>query len=146
MTKAARRLAFALKATEPLGIAAHFGREKFDGDAIAEQDVARAIDSAHAAFAEQVLDLVLAVEDATHERIRIFLEDLAVFRTKAEVIVVLVVAGRAELHACSSLQRKCQKPDCEGGRRLRKNQGRRRVRLATIALANGRASDTVYSQ
>src|SRR5436189_333570 len=44
MTKATRSLAFALKTPQPFSVAAHFGRQKFDGNAIAQQNVTCAID------------------------------------------------------------------------------------------------------
>ena len=63
MTEAARGLAFTTKAAQPLRIVAHLRREDFDRHLIAEQDVARTIDRAHSAFADQRLDVILTVED-----------------------------------------------------------------------------------
>src|SRR5207248_7181344 len=113
---AARRLTLALKTTQPLGIAAHFRREQLDGDTIAEQNVTRAIDRAHAAFAQQRFDLVLAVENRADKTGRIFLQHFAVFGTEAQVVVELIIAGWAVLHADASLQRssKGQKRDPQG--------------------------------
>src|SRR5258708_29938330 len=105
MAKAPRRLPFPLKATQPFSVAAHFGRQDFDGDAVAEQNVARAIDGAHAAFAEDGFDLILAVERGPYERRRIFFEDFAVFLAKAQAVVKFFLADRAVLHAGASLQR-----------------------------------------
>ncbi len=96
MTKASRRLAFALKTTQPFRVAAHLWRQQLDRHAIAEQDVARAIDRAHPAFAQQGLDLILAVEHGADERLE----------TKAQAIVKLFLADRAVLHAGISLQRR----------------------------------------
>jgi hypothetical protein len=62
VTKAARRLAFALKSPQPFGVAAHLWRQNFDGYPIAQQDMARSINRAHATLAEQVFDLILAIE------------------------------------------------------------------------------------
>ena len=68
MTKTTRRLSFAPETSQPFGVVSHFRRQNFDGDAIAKQDVARTINRAHAAFAEQRLHLVLAVEHGVDDR------------------------------------------------------------------------------
>src|SRR5438309_8171501 len=99
MTKTARRLAFALKPAQPFSVAAHFRREHFDRDAIAEQNVPREIHGAHAAASQQGFNLILAVEDAADESLRIFLKHFAVFGTEAYVVVVLAIAGGTKLHA-----------------------------------------------
>ncbi len=68
--------------------------------------MARAIDRAHPAFAQQGLDLILAVEHGADERLRIFFENGAVLETKAQAVVKLFLADRAVLHAGISLQRR----------------------------------------
>ena len=67
MTKAARGLAFALKTAEPFSVTAHLWRQDFDRDAIAEQNVARAIDRTHTAFAQQGFDLILPIQNLAYE-------------------------------------------------------------------------------
>src|SRR5712692_4588129 len=106
MTKAPRRLAFALKTTQPFGVAAHLWRQDLDRDAVAQQDMARAIDGAHAAFAQHGLDLVLAIKRGADERRWIFFENFAVLRAKAQAVVKLFFADRAVLHSGISLQRR----------------------------------------
>src|SRR5438067_2165892 len=122
MTKSPRGLAFALKSAQPFGVAAHFWRQNFDRDAIAEQDMTRAIDGAHSTFAQHGFDLVLAVECSADERRRIFFENLAVFRAEANAVVEFFVASGAVLHSGASLQQKpvgsadilvCLSADCE---------------------------------
>src|ERR1700730_7591665 len=98
MTKAPRRLTFALKAAQPFGVAAHFRRQQLDGHAIAEQNVPRAIDRAHAAFAEKGFDLILAVQSTTDQRRRIFFQDFAVLPAEANTVIEFFVTERAVLH------------------------------------------------
>ena len=68
MTKAPRRLALASKTAQPFGIVPHLRRQDLDGHAVAEQDVTRAVDGAHAAFAQHCLDLILAIKNSVNER------------------------------------------------------------------------------
>src|SRR5882724_10244661 len=103
MTKAAGRLTFALKAAQPFSVAAHFRRQQLNGDAIAEQNVPRAIDRAHSTFAQQSFDLVLAVELLADQRRRIFFQYLAIGGAEAQSVVIFSVAGRAVLHGGTSL-------------------------------------------
>ena len=109
MTKAARCLAFALKPAQPFGVAPHFRRQDFDRHAVAQQDMAGAIDGAHTAFAQHGFDLILAVEGRADQRRRILFQDFAVFRAEAYAVVEFFVAGRAVLHAEVSLQRSGEK-------------------------------------
>ena len=83
MTKAARGLAFPLKTAQPFRVTAHLWRQYFDRHAIPEQNVPRPVDCAHAAFAQQGFDLILAIKDLAHERRRILFENLAVRGTEA---------------------------------------------------------------
>src|SRR6185503_9922437 len=99
MAETARCLAFTSKASEPLGVGPDFGRKNFDGYAIAEQDVARAIDCPHAAFAEQRFHLILAVEHGVDDGSRIGLENLAINRTEGYAVVVFRFAGSAVFHS-----------------------------------------------
>jgi formyltetrahydrofolate hydrolase len=91
MSKAARRLAFALKAAQPFGVTAHFRRQDFDRNPVTEQNVTRAIDCAHAALPQQRFDLVLTVEGFAHERAGIFFQHLAVFRAETYAVVEFFV-------------------------------------------------------
>src|SRR5215213_10495632 len=78
MTKTTRCLALTSKSSQPLGIRSDFGRKNFDGNAVAEQDVASAINCSHSTFAEQRFHLVLAVEHGIDDGSRIGLEHLAI--------------------------------------------------------------------
>src|SRR3569832_1477312 len=99
MAETPRCLAFTSKSSEPLGVGPDFGRKDFDSDAIAEQDVARAIDCSHAAFAKQRFHLVLAVEHGVDDGSRIDLQNLAINRTEGYAIVVFCFAGSAVFHS-----------------------------------------------
>src|SRR5207302_4851797 len=103
MPKAPRRLAFALKPAQPFSVAAHFWRQHLNRDAIAEQDVPRAIYRAHATPTEQSVNLILSVENAADKRVRIFFQHLAVFGTEADIVVVLAIAGGTKLHEISTV-------------------------------------------
>src|ERR1044072_2283675 len=98
MTKTPRCLAFASKSSQPLGIRSDFRRKDFDRDAIAEQDVAGAIDCTHSAFAEQRFHLVLAVEHGVDDGYRIDLENLAVNRAEGYAVLVFRFAESAVFH------------------------------------------------
>src|SRR4051812_40747482 len=98
MTKAAGGLAFALKAAQPFGVAAHLRRQYLNRDPIAQQNVARAKNGAHAAFAQQSFDLILAVEDLADERAGILFQDFAVLWTEADAVVEFFVADGTEFH------------------------------------------------
>jgi hypothetical protein len=91
MAKAAGGLPFPLKTAQPFGVAAHFRRQNFDRHAIAQQNVARAIDGAHTAFTQQRFDLVLAIEGFTDKRAGILFQDLAVLGTKTYGVVEFFV-------------------------------------------------------
>src|SRR5215213_605318 len=99
MTKTTRCLALTSKSSQPLGIRSDFGRKNFDGNAVAEQDVASAIDCSHSAFAEQRFHLVLAVEHGIDDGSRIGLEHLAINRTEGYAVVVFRFAGSAVFHS-----------------------------------------------
>src|SRR6476661_6779670 len=99
MAKTARGLAFASEATQPFGVIAHFRGKHFDRDAIAEQDVARAIDGSHAAFAQERFHLVLAVEHGIDDRCGIGFEYFPVNRTEAHAVVIFCFAGRAVFYS-----------------------------------------------
>jgi hypothetical protein len=86
MTEATGGLAFTSKATEPFGIVLHFARQNLYGNSIAKQDVTAKVNGAHAAFAEQGLDFVLAVEDSVDQRGRIVFQNFAVGRAKAHAV------------------------------------------------------------
>src|SRR6266508_193765 len=62
MSKTASSLPLALKTAQPFSIAAHFRRQDFDRDAIAEQNVTCTIDGTHSAFAQHAFDLILAIK------------------------------------------------------------------------------------
>jgi len=98
VAKASRRLALALEAAQPFGIAAHLRRQDFNRDAIAEQNVPRAIDRAHPPFAQHAFDLILAVEHAADQGRRIFFQNFTVLRAKAHRVIEFFVADRAVLH------------------------------------------------
>src|ERR1051326_460289 len=102
MAKTTRCLTFAPEASQPLGVSPDFGRKNFDSDAITEQDVTRAVNCAHTAFAEQRLHLVLAIEHGVDDGSRIRLEDLAIDCTEAYGVVVFCFAGGAIFHGQSS--------------------------------------------
>jgi hypothetical protein len=93
MAKAAGRLTFALKAAQPFRVASHFGRQHFNGYAIAEQNVPRAINGAHSTLAEEGLDLILTVKHLARQRRWIFFQDLAVSRAEADTVIEFLVAG-----------------------------------------------------
>src|SRR5688572_6987554 len=99
MTKATRRLTFTPESSQPFGVVSDLGRQHFDRDAIAEQDMARAINCSHAAFAEQRLHLVLPVEHGVDDRRWIGLQHLAINRTEADAVVVFRFAGSAVFHS-----------------------------------------------
>ena len=99
MTKASRRLPFAPEPSQPLRVVSNLRRQHFYCHAIAEQDVPRPVNCAHAAFAQQRFHLVLPVEHGIDDRRRIGLEDLSVYRTEAHAVVVFCVAGGAVFHS-----------------------------------------------
>jgi len=99
MSKTTRCLTFTPESSQPLGIRSDFRRQNFDGHAIAEQNVAGAIDGSHSAFAEQRFHLVLAVEHGVDDGSRIGLENLPVNRTEANAVVVFCFAGSAVFHS-----------------------------------------------
>src|SRR5215208_1654578 len=98
MTKTTGGLAFTSEASQPLGVGSHFRRQYFDRDTVAEENVPRAIDCSHPAFAEQRFHLVLAVENGVDDGSRVGLEDLAINRTEANAVVVFRFAGSAVFH------------------------------------------------
>ena len=106
MAKATGRLTFTPEPSQPFGVVPDLGRENLDGDAIAEQDVARAINRSHAAFAEQRLHLVLPVEHCIDDRRGVGLQDLAINRTEAHAIVVFCFAGSAVFHSGTGHKRR----------------------------------------
>src|ERR1043166_8880811 len=99
MTKASSGLAFATEAPQPLGVGAHFRRQDFYRDAIAQQDVPCQVNRTHPAFAKQRFNLILAIEDGANERGRIVFKYLAVGGTEADIILVFCFADSAVFHA-----------------------------------------------
>src|ERR1051325_3164907 len=62
MSKTTSRLTLAPEPSQPFGVRSNFRRKNFDGDTIAKQNMPRAIDCSHPAFAQQRFHLVLPVE------------------------------------------------------------------------------------
>src|ERR1044072_5270973 len=106
MAKPARRLAFALKAAQPFGVAAHFRRQQLDCDPITQQNVPRAINGAHPTFSQNALNLVLAVEHSSDYRGGILFQNFSVVGTEANAIFEFLFAGQAKFHWRASLQRR----------------------------------------
>ena len=101
MTEAACGLALALEAAQPFRVRAHFGAQHLDDDAVAQQDVARAMERAHAAARDEGLDLVLPVEHlADLERRRVF-EHRAVIWTETRRAFKSAAALGTEFHVKS---------------------------------------------
>src|SRR5262245_2840980 len=98
MTKTTRRLPFTSEPAQPLNVGPHFRRQNFYRHPIAEQDMTRAIDSAHAALTEQRFHLILAVEHRVDNRSRISLQHFAVNRTEAHAVIIFCFAGGAVFH------------------------------------------------
>ncbi len=99
MAKTPRGLTFAPEASQPFRVCSDLRRKNFDSDAIAEQDVTRAINRSHSTFAQQRFHLVLAVEHGVDERSRVGLQHFAVNRTEAHAVVVFCLAERTVFHS-----------------------------------------------
>src|SRR5687768_7675698 len=97
--QASCRLALATEASQPVRIVSHLGRENLDRNAIAKQNVACQIDRTHSALAQQGFDLILAIEDRTHQRRGIVFQNLPVSRAEAHIIFKLCFAKGAVFHA-----------------------------------------------
>ena len=69
VTDRRRGLGFLQKAVGDLFLARHVGAQDFDGDLLVDDLVPREVDDSHAAFAENRLDLVAAVEGRSDVRV-----------------------------------------------------------------------------
>ena len=67
VAKTPRGLALALEAAQPFCVTAHFRWQDLNCNAIAQQNVPRAINRAHPAFAQHAFDLILAVEHGPNQ-------------------------------------------------------------------------------
>ncbi len=99
MAKAAGGLTFATESSQPLRIVSDFRGKDFDSHAIAEQDMSRAINRTHPAFAQQRFHLILPVEHRVDDGGGIGFQHLAVNRTEAHAVVVFGFAGGAVFHS-----------------------------------------------
>jgi hypothetical protein len=96
----ARRARFAPQPLDGVLVARHLGPQDLDRDVVADEEVARAVDRAHPAAPEALLDRVLAVEDAADERVPALdrPQRHAVVRTEDPPVVELFVADGAAFH------------------------------------------------
>jgi hypothetical protein len=99
MSETARGASLALEASEPFGVAAHLRPERFDHHTVAQKDVARTVDCAHAALRDEALDLVLAVEHLPDQIGFNLRKHLAVARAEAHGVFKSLMALRAAFHA-----------------------------------------------
>src|SRR2546421_5664512 len=98
MTEAARGLALALEAAQPFRVRAHFGAQHLDDDAVAQQDVARTMERAHAAARDEGFDVVLPVEHLPDLEWRRVFEHRAVVRAEARRALESAAALGTEFH------------------------------------------------
>jgi hypothetical protein len=98
VAKTPGRLTFAPESSQPLGVVAYLRWENFYGDTIAQKNVAREINGAHAAFTKQRFDVVLPVEDRSHQRRRIIFQNFTVNGAEAHAIIVFRLADGAVFH------------------------------------------------
>jgi hypothetical protein len=98
VTKATRGLSFTLKAAEPFRVVAHFRREDFDGDAVAQKRVARSEDRSHPALCYESFYLVLTIKGLPDTALMVCVKRLAVARAKAHRVPVARPAFLADFH------------------------------------------------
>jgi hypothetical protein len=98
VSEAARGAPLALEAAQPFGVAAHLRLERFDDDAVAQQDVPPAIDRAHAAAREEGFNLVLPVEHLPDHFRREIFQHFAVTLAEFHRLIVTVAALRTSFH------------------------------------------------